>query len=93
MDRTRTSSTDKRKSARISRWQTIVAIVLVVTGWIVAAVFVRLALDWSDSQPYEGQTTEQRYLIIAAIAIGIGLSSTVGAGLWWWTMRRLGRRR
>lgn len=93
MDRTRTSSTDKQKSAHIARWQTNIAIVLVVSGWLVAAVFVRLALDWSDSQPYEGQTTEQRYLIIAAIGIGIGLSSTVGASLWWWTMRRLGRRR
>lgn len=55
MDRTRISSTDRQKSTRLARWQTIVAIVLVVCGWIVAAVFVRLALDWSDSQPYEAR--------------------------------------
>lgn len=66
---------------------------LVALAWglgvpLVAAVGVRLALDWSDSMPYEGAVTEQRYIVIACLAVACVVASTVVAVLLW---RRAGR--
>ncbi|WP_156378833.1 hypothetical protein [Microbacterium sp. Root61] len=55
---------------------------------LVAAVGVRLALDWSDSMPYEGAVTEQRYIVIACLAVACVAASTVAAVILW---KRAGR--
>lgn len=60
-------------------------------SWIVAAVFVRIALDWSDSLPYEGEVTETRYLVIAGIALAIGAGGSLLASIWWWRARKTRR--
>ncbi|MFI3893045.1 hypothetical protein E4P34_00950 [Kocuria rhizophila] len=62
---------------------------ILLGGWLLGAVFVRLALDWSDSQPYEGAVTEARYIVIAVLALGIGVGATIAAVVIW----RKGHRR
>lgn len=59
-----------------------------VVAWIIGALFVRVALDWSDSQPYQGSVTETRYIVIAAIALAIGIGGTLLASIWWWRTRK-----
>lgn len=68
------------------RWKSALTF---VGGWLLGAVFVRLALDWSDTQPYEGAITETRYLVIAVLALGIGTGATIAAVVIW----RKGHRR
>ena len=68
------------------RWKSVLTF---VGGWLLGAVFVRLALDWSDTQPYEGAITETRYLVIAVLALGIGAGATIAAVVIW----RKGHRR
>ena len=68
------------------RWKSVLTF---VGGWLLGAVFVRLALDWSDSQPYEGAVTEARYIVIAVLALGIGVGATIAAVVIW----RKGHRR
>ena len=67
------------------RWKSVLTF---VGGWLLGAVFVRLALDWSDSQPYEGAVTEARYIVIAVLALAIGVGATIAAVLVWWTGHR-----
>lgn len=62
------------------RWKSVLTF---VGGWLLGAVFVRLALDWSDSQPYEGAVTEARYIVIAVLALGIGVGATIAAVVIW----------
>ncbi|MDR7373447.1 NhaP-type Na+/H+ or K+/H+ antiporter [Kocuria rhizophila] len=61
---------------------------ILLGGWLLGAVFVRLALDWSDSQPYEGAITEARYIVIAVLALAIGVGATIAAVIIWWTGHR-----
>lgn len=57
-------------------------------------VFVRLSLDWSDAQPYQGEATELRSLVIALTALAIGFGGTLFAAVRWWKSRdRSGRLR
>lgn len=63
------------------------ALVAGAASWLVAAVFVRIALDWSDSLPYQGEVTETRYIVIAIIALAMGGGGTLMASLWWWRSR------
>lgn len=57
-------------------------------GWLLGAVLVRLALDWSDAQPYEGAVTEARYIVIAVLALTIGVGATIAAVIIWWRGHR-----
>ncbi|WP_353809506.1 hypothetical protein [Agromyces sp. SYSU T00194] len=52
-------------------------------SWILAAVFVRVSLDWSDGRPYEGTVTEVRYVIFACTALAIAATGTIVAFLIW----------
>ncbi|MDI6024505.1 hypothetical protein QBL02_13255 [Leucobacter sp. UT-8R-CII-1-4] len=70
--------------------RTLVALSIGAIGLAVALVFVRLSLDWSDSQPYEGETTERRYFAFMAIALLIFSTGVCSAVL---TYRRMGKRR
>lgn len=63
---------------------------LFLVGWIVALVWVRLSLDWSDRQGYNPEATEPRYIVFIIIAVAIVTAATTGAFLWW---RRRGRDR
>lgn len=63
---------------------------IAILGLAVALTFVRLSLDWSDSRPYEGKTTEQRYIVFMAIAVAIFLGGVVGAVCYY---RRVGKRK
>ena len=67
------------------RWKSVLTF---VGGWLLGAVFVRLALDWSDSQPYEGAITEARYIVIAVLALAIGVGATIAAVIIWWRGHR-----
>ncbi|BDZ65659.1 hypothetical protein [Agromyces mangrovi Wang et al. 2018] len=46
-------------------------------GLVVAAVWVRVSLAWSDSRGWEGQATEIRYLVFACIALAIAAAGLV----------------
>ncbi len=59
------------------------AVSVALGSWALAAVFVRLVLDWSDSQPYAGETTEARYVLWAVIAVVIAVSGTLVALVLW----------
>jgi hypothetical protein len=66
-----------RRAARV--W----AITAGVGSILVALVWVRLSLDWSDTQPYQGAVTETRYLVFIAVAAAIVLiGAVVGILLW-----------
>lgn len=69
-----------RRSRRLS------AAAVVAGSWVFAAVFVRLSLDWSDSQPYAGSVTEARYILFACIALVIAAGGTI-AGIVVWRRR------
>ncbi|WP_332308069.1 MULTISPECIES: hypothetical protein [Kocuria] len=62
------------------RWKSVL---IFVGGWLLGAVFVRLALDWSDAQPYEGAVTERRYLVIAGLALALGIGASIAAAVIW----------
>jgi len=64
----------------------VVAVATGVAGWVLAAVFVRLSLDWSDSQPYAGSVTEARYILFACIALVMAGGGTI-AGIVLWRRR------
>lgn len=67
-----------------TRWRRIAGpLVLFVAGWVIALVWVRLSLDWSDSQPYNPEVTEPRYIVFIVIAVAIVAASTTGAFIWW----------
>lgn len=68
------------------RWKSVLTF---VGGWLLGTVFVRLALDWSDAQPYEGAATEARYIVIAVLALTVGVGATIAAVVIW----RKGHRR
>ncbi|WES65852.1 hypothetical protein P0L94_07205 [Microbacter sp. GSS18] len=74
----------------MSRGSRGVAAVAVGVGcWLLAGVFVRVSLDWSDSQPYAGGVTEARYILFACIAVAIAAFGTIAGVVLW---RRRGRR-
>ncbi|HPT94161.1 MAG TPA: hypothetical protein PLA13_04215 [Microbacteriaceae bacterium] len=74
----------RRSSDRNSRTiQRVLAVVVAVAGFVVAAAFVRLALDWSDSLPYEGEVTEARYIVFMIIAVALALVGVaIGVVMW-----------
>lgn len=53
-------------------------VVAIIGVWLLAAVGVRLALDWSDSMPY-GPEAEVRYIVIALAALTVGFGGTIAA--------------
>lgn len=57
-------------------------------GWALALVFVRVSLDWSDSQPYRGAETEARYIVFAVTAVAIAAAATAAAIVVWVRSRR-----
>lgn len=66
-----------------------VAALVALLGLAVALVFVRLALDWSDSLPYEGAVTEARYIVFMLVAVALVTTGVVMAVVLW---TRAGRR-
>ena len=66
-----------------------VSLGIAMLGLVLALVFVRLSLDWSDSLPYQGEVTERRYIVFMAIAFVIFLAGLIGATV---VYRRLGKR-
>lgn len=56
-------------------------------GIALALVFVRVSLDWSDAQPYEGEATEIRYMVFATIA-GVTMIASVVAAIVLWRRAR-----
>lgn len=58
-----------------------------VGGIVLSLVFVRISLDWSDAQPYEGEATETRYVVFATIAGLAIIASVVTAVVLWWRAR------
>ncbi|MFF2493597.1 hypothetical protein [Agromyces sp. NPDC058064] len=71
----------------------LVAALVWVGGWALALAFVRISLDWSDAQPYEGETTELRYVVLATIAGSVMIGSAVTAVVVWWRAGRASRGR
>ncbi|UNK71560.1 hypothetical protein [Microbacterium sp. H1-D42] len=66
----------------------VAAIVVPLVGLLSGALFVRLLLDWSDSQPYAGAETETRYIVIAVGAVAwVAVSCAIGVWLWWSSRR------
>ncbi|SFR91842.1 hypothetical protein SAMN05428970_3849 [Agromyces sp. CF514] len=59
----------------------LIAATIAAGGLLLAAVFVRVSLDWSDAQPYRGDETEARYIAFALIAVGIAATSVIVAVL------------
>lgn len=59
------------------------ALVVLVAGWLAAFAVIRLGLAWSDTLPYEGATTERRYLVIAATATMLAMLASVFAVILW----------
>lgn len=76
--RTRPGSRNAHRPAR-RRGTVLTALAVAVGSWLLAAVFVRVALDWSDSLPYEGAETEARYIVLATIAGTIAIVGTAVA--------------
>lgn len=70
------------------RSRRLVAVAVGIGSWVLAAVFVRLSPDWSDTQPYAGSVTEARYILFACIALAIAAVGTVAGVVVW---RRRGR--
>lgn len=64
---------------RTRRW--LLASGIGILSWVIAGVFVRVMLDWSDSQPYVAEVTEPRYIVTAVGAILIALAGSVAAVL------------
>lgn len=67
----------------------LVSVGVAILGLVLALVFVRLSLDWSDSLPYQGDVTERRYIVFMAIALVIFLAGLIAAVV---VYRRLGKR-
>lgn len=66
-----------RESPTLRRF---VAVVIGLLGLVLALMFVKLALDWSDSLPYEGSATEARYILfmfVAAAIVAVGVVTAV----------------
>jgi hypothetical protein len=61
-------------TGRIRRWVVLAATILL--SWIVAAVVVRIGLDWSDAFPYSA-ASEWRYLAVAITALSIATVGTL----------------
>ena len=60
-----------------------VAVVVALLGTGAPLVFVKVALDWSDSLPYEGTVTEARYILFMLIAVALIAAGVVtGVVLW-----------
>ncbi len=59
------------------------AVAVGIGGVLLALVFVRLSLAWSDRQPYVREVTEPRYLVFIAIAGLIVLSGLAVAVRVW----------
>lgn len=59
-----------------------------LAGIVLALVFVRLALDWSDSLPYDGDATEARYILFMVVAAVLVLVGLVAAVVLWPRGRR-----
>ena len=55
-------------------------IAAVIGIWLLAAVGVRIALDWSDTMPYTPES-EVRYLVIAGLALAVGFGGSTVAVL------------
>lgn len=69
----------------------LLAVLVWVGGWSLALAFVRISLDWSDAQPYEGEATELRYVVFATIAGAVMIGSAVTAVVIWWRAGRASR--
>ncbi|MFF2272109.1 hypothetical protein ACFVTX_07535 [Agromyces sp. NPDC058136] len=63
------------------------AVLVGLGGIALALVFVRVSLDWSDAQPYEGEATEIRYMVFATIA-GVTMIASVVAAIVLWRRAR-----
>lgn len=81
-----TAQGDRRRTGWVRA--ALVAGSIAVGGLAFALVFVRVSLDWSDSQPYQGAETEIRYIVFACIALLIAGGSAAGALVYWLRARR-----
>lgn len=63
----------------VTRWLLGAGIALL--GLLIAAVWVRVSLAWSDSRGYEGEVTEIRYIVFACIALAIAAAGVVAGVL------------
>ena len=61
----------QKERVRVRGAAILAAAGVALAGLVLAAVFVRLSLDWSDAQPYEGDVTETRYIVFMLIALVI----------------------
>ena len=61
----------------------LLALLVGVGGIVLALAFVRISLDWSDAQPYEGDPTEIRYMVFATIA-GVAIIASVVTAIVLW---------
>ncbi|WP_157425049.1 hypothetical protein [Agromyces lapidis] len=71
--------------------QRLLAALIWIGGWALALAFVRTSLYWSDAQPYEGEVTEQRYIVFAMIAGVVMIGSVIAAIVVWWRAGRTSR--
>ncbi|MFE6964274.1 hypothetical protein ACFVAJ_04115 [Agromyces sp. NPDC057679] len=65
----------------------LIAVLVGVGGTALALAFVRISLDWSDAQPYEGEATEIRYMVFATIA-GLAIVASVVTAIVLWRRAR-----
>ena len=71
----------EKERVRVRGAAILAAAGVALAGLVLAAVFVRLSLDWSDAQPYEGDVTETRYIVFMLIALVIAAGGLL-CGVW-----------
>ncbi|MBC9926760.1 MULTISPECIES: hypothetical protein [unclassified Leucobacter] len=71
----------QKERVRVRGAAILAAAGVALAGLVLAAVFVRLSLDWSDAQPYEGDVTETRYIVFMLIALVIAAGGLL-CGVW-----------
>jgi type IV secretory pathway VirB2 component (pilin) len=71
-----------------ARRRTLVAVAASIASVVIAAAFVRVKLDWSDAQPYDGAATELRYVVLATLGGAMAIGGTVASAIWWWRGHR-----
>ncbi len=64
------------------------AVLAGLSGIALALVFVRVSLAWSDSQPYDPEVTEVRYIVLILISLAIVAAGVIAAALLWRRPRR-----
>lgn len=68
------------------------AVVAALVSPLLALVFARVSLDWSDAQPYDPAVTEPRYILFILISAAIALTGPAVAVLLWWSARAARRK-